>query len=66
MFEEYILPFVRDQENLALIKGFRHQHVPFLGSYGVATYFISKIRKLYKLQHILNNTHSHLLEIITS
>ena len=29
--------------------------IPFLGFYGVATYFISKIRKLYKLQHVLNN-----------
>ena len=39
--------------------GIRHWHFPFSGSYGVATYFISKIIKLYKLQHILNNTHFH-------
>ena len=47
-------------ENLALRKGVRYLHVPFSGSYGAATYFISKIRKLYKrLQNVLNNTHSH-------
>ena len=41
---------VRDGENLgAFRKGCRHWHLPFSGSYGVATYFIREIRKLYKL-----------------
>ena len=35
----------------------RHQNLLFSGLYVVATYFISKIRKLYKrLQDVLNNT----------
>ena len=35
--------------NLALRKEFRHRHLLFSGLYGVATNFIRKIRKLYKI-----------------
>ena len=36
----------------------------FLGFHEVATYFISKIRKLYNLQYILNSMHLYWLETI--
>ena len=49
----------RPRNLVALKKGFSYWHLPFSRSYGVATYFMSKIRKLYKLQHIFNNTPSH-------
>ena len=39
---------------VALRKGCRHRHLLFSRSYGVVTYFISKIRKLYKSQYILS------------
>ena len=52
----FIVESVRDWGILgALRKGCRHRHLPFSGFHGAATYFISKIRKLYKLQHMLNN-----------
>ena len=67
----FIVESVRDWGILgALRKGCRHQHLPFSRFHGVATYFISKIRKLYKLQHMLNNNllinwkQLHLVEII--
>ena len=67
----FIVESVRDWGILgALRKRCRHQHLPFSRFHGVATYFISKIRKLYKLQHMLNNNllinwkQLHLVEII--
>ena len=52
-------------ENLgALRKWCMHWHLPLSRFYGVATYFISKIRKIYTLQYILNNMHLYWLETI--
>ena len=49
----YVLPRDQHLKNLsALKKGVRHWHLPLLGFNGVATYFISKIRKLYNLIYL--------------
>ena len=49
----YVLLRDRHLKNLsALKKGVRHWHLPLLGFKGVATYFISKIRKFYNLIYL--------------